>query len=67
MDHNATLRPLNSLSQKGIIELDIVPCSKEGFINIDDFINTLKPNTKLVVLSHASNIIGVNSTTRSYR
>lgn len=58
MDHNATLRPLNSLSEKGIIELDIVPCSKEGLINIDDFINTLKPNTKLVVLSHASNIIG---------
>ena len=58
MDHNATLRPLNSLSQKGIIELDIIPCSKEGFINIDDFIKALKPNTKLVVLSHASNIIG---------
>ena len=58
MDHNATLRPLNSLSEKGIIELDIIPCSKEGFINIDDFINTIKPNTKLVVLSHASNIIG---------
>ena len=58
MDHNATLRPLNSLSKKGIIELSIVPCSKEGFINVDDFINTLKPNTRLVVLSHASNIIG---------
>ena len=58
MDHNAILRPLNSLSEKGIIELDIVPCSKEGLINVDDFINTLKPNTKLVVLSHASNIIG---------
>ncbi|MBZ9637386.1 aminotransferase class V-fold PLP-dependent enzyme [Clostridium sp. FP1] len=58
MDHNATLRPLNSLCQKGIIELDIVPCSKQGLINIDDFINAIKPNTKLVVLSHASNIIG---------
>jgi len=58
MDHNATLRPLNSLFQKGIIELDIVTCSKEGFINVDDFIKTIKPNTKLVVLSHSSNIIG---------
>jgi len=58
MDHNATLRPLNSLYHKGIIELDIIPCSKEGLLNVDDFINTLKPNTKLVVLSHASNIIG---------
>ncbi|MGH4121439.1 MAG: aminotransferase class V-fold PLP-dependent enzyme [Clostridium sp.] len=58
MDHNATLRPLNALCQKGIIELDIIPCSKEGLLNIEDFINSLKPNTKLVVLSHSSNIIG---------
>ncbi|MGK0467859.1 aminotransferase class V-fold PLP-dependent enzyme [Clostridium sp.] len=58
MDHNATLRPLNSLLEKGIIDLDIIPCSIEGLIDIDDFINTIKPNTKLVVLSHASNIIG---------
>ncbi|MCJ7690135.1 MAG: aminotransferase class V-fold PLP-dependent enzyme [Clostridiaceae bacterium] len=58
MDHNATLRPLNGLLEKGIIELDIVPCSIEGLIDIDDFINTIKPNTRLVVLSHASNIIG---------
>ncbi|MEK6266928.1 MAG: aminotransferase class V-fold PLP-dependent enzyme [Clostridium sp.] len=58
MDHNATLRPLNSLLEKGIIELDIIPCSIDGLIDVDDFINTIKPNTKLVVLSHASNIIG---------
>jgi len=58
MDHNASLRPLNSLFQKGIIDLDIIPCSEEGLLSIEDFINTIKPNTKLVVLSHASNIIG---------
>ena len=58
MDHNATLRPLNSLAQKGVIDLDIIPCSKEGLMDVSDFINALKPNTKLVVLSHASNIVG---------
>ncbi|MBX4262034.1 aminotransferase class V-fold PLP-dependent enzyme [Clostridium estertheticum] len=58
MDHNATLRPLSSLCKQGIIELDIISCSKNGLISIDDFINRLKPNTKLVVLSQASNIIG---------
>jgi len=58
MDHNATLRPLGSLHAKGIIDLDIISCSKKGLISVDDFINILKPNTKLVVLSHASNIIG---------
>lgn len=58
MDHNATLRPLGSLYAKEIIDLDIISCSKKGLISVNDFINTLKPNTKLVVLSHASNIIG---------
>lgn len=58
MDHNATLRPLHSLKEKGIIDLTVIKCSKEGILSVDDFKNSIKPNTKLVVLSHASNIIG---------
>jgi cysteine desulfurase family protein len=58
MEHNSVLRPLSSLQQSMNIEVDILQCSKEGLINIEDFKNAIKPNTKLVVLSHASNIIG---------
>ena len=58
MDHNATLRPLSSLAKSGKIQLDIIKCSKDGILHIDDFKNTINSNTKLVVLSHASNIIG---------
>lgn len=58
MDHNSTLRTLKDLEMKGIIELDILKCSPSGLIDIDEFKNSIKPNTKLVVLSHASNIIG---------
>lgn len=58
MDHNASLRPLSSLKEKGIIELTTLDCSKEGFIDVDNFKKSIKSNTKLVVLSHASNIIG---------
>lgn len=58
MDHNSTLRTLKSLELQGIIELDIIQCSPLGEIDINDFKNKIKANTKLVVLSHASNIIG---------
>lgn len=58
MDHNSTLRTLKSLELQGIIELDIIQCSPLGKIDINDFKNKIKENTKLVVLSHASNIIG---------
>lgn len=58
MDHNATLRPLCALKEKGVIDLTILNCSSEGVLDIEDFKNSIKPNTKLVVLSHASNIIG---------
>ncbi|MGJ0908755.1 aminotransferase class V-fold PLP-dependent enzyme [Clostridium botulinum] len=58
MDHNSVIRPLVSLEKSNKIELDILNCSEEGLINIEDFKNTIKDNTKLVVLSHASNIVG---------
>lgn len=58
MDHNSTLRTLKELELQGIIELDILQCNSLGLIDINQFKNTIKENTKLVVLSHASNIIG---------
>ncbi|KEI95707.1 cysteine desulfurase [Clostridium botulinum A2B3 87] len=58
MDHNSVIRPLASLEKSNKIELDILNCSEEGLINIEDFKNAIKDSTKLVVLSHASNIVG---------
>lgn len=58
MDHNSVLRPLVSLEKGNKIELDILSCSKEGFLSLEKFKEKVKPNTKLVVLSHASNIVG---------
>jgi cysteine desulfurase family protein len=58
MDHNSVLRPLSALAKRGKIELDIIKCSKEGILNIDEFKKCIRPNTRMVVLSHASNVIG---------
>ena len=58
MEHNSVLRPLINLKENNIIELDIVTANKFGFINVDDFKNIIKPNTKFIILTHASNVIG---------
>lgn len=58
IEHNSVIRPLFSIKEKKNIEIDIIKCSKDGVISIEDFQNSLKPNTKLVVLTHASNVIG---------
>ncbi len=58
MDHNSTLRTLNELKDKGIIELDIIECNELGELNIDDFKSKIKINTKLVAISHGSNVVG---------
>ncbi|MGG7144971.1 aminotransferase class V-fold PLP-dependent enzyme [Clostridium nigeriense] len=58
MEHNSVLRPLVNLKENNIIELDIIKADKFGFINVDDFRNMIKPNTKFIILTQASNVTG---------
>lgn len=58
MEHNSVLRPLTDLSASKDFELDILPCSIDGFIDIEDLKSKIKSNTKLIVLSHSSNVTG---------
>lgn len=57
MEHNAIMRPLTSLEVIGV-EHDRVPCSEEGTMNAQDIRKYIKPNTKLVIMTHASNVCG---------
>lgn len=58
LEHNSVIRPLISCRDKLGIELDFIKASKEGFINPSDFEKNIKSNTKLIILTHASNVIG---------
>lgn len=58
MDHNSTLRVLQNLSQAGVIELDILKGNDLGEVSVDEFKSKIKSNTKLVILSHGSNVTG---------
>ncbi|HHT50855.1 MAG TPA: aminotransferase class V-fold PLP-dependent enzyme [Eubacteriaceae bacterium] len=56
MEHNAIMRPLNSLGQK--ISYTRILANSLGEINIEDVKVSIKPNTKAIIMSHASNVCG---------
>ncbi len=57
MEHNSVIRPIKALEMIGV-ENTIVQCDSEGFLDIDDIKKAIKPNTKLIVTTHASNVCG---------
>ena len=57
MEHNAVMRPLTSLVNGGS-EYSRVSCNKYGELNPKDIIKCIKPNTKAVVMTQASNVCG---------
>jgi len=57
MEHNSVMRPLRAL-ERGGVELTVVACSPEGFLDPADVEAAIQPNTVMVVLNHASNVVG---------
>lgn len=58
VEHNSVLRPLYHLHKFSGVELDYIPFDSKGFVDPDEFPKRFKKNTKLVVVNHASNVIG---------
>lgn len=58
IEHNAVLRPLYHMSLYNEVDVDYIPFNQAGFVSPSDFIRKFKRNTKLVVVNHASNVIG---------
>ena len=58
IEHNSVLRPLYHQSEFGGVEVDYVPFDAKGFVDPDDIRSKFKDNTKLVIVNHASNVIG---------
>jgi cysteine desulfurase family protein len=58
LEHNSVLRPLYHLWRDRQIALDYVPFDRSGFLDPGDVRKRLRTNTKLLVLNHASNVIG---------
>ena len=59
MEHNAVMRPLTLLDERGIITFDRVMCGADGSIDIGEVESAVRDNTKVIVMTHASNVNGV--------
>ncbi len=58
LEHNSVLRPLYHLNLEGLIEFDLVPFDGQGFIDPLEIGRAIRPNTRLVVVNQASNVLG---------
>lgn len=59
LEHNSVLRPLSELSRAGTITLTLVPPDGRGMIRAQDVERAVTPRTRLVVMTHMSNVLGV--------
>jgi cysteine desulfurase/selenocysteine lyase len=57
-EHNSVLRPLHDLERRGVIRLTVVPVCSDGSVDANVFINAVQEDTRLAVLTHASNVTG---------
>ncbi len=57
MEHNSVMRPLRALEMEGL-EITVVPCTREGFLDPGDIRKAIRKNSRMVVLNHASNVVG---------
>jgi len=58
MEHNSVMRPLRALERERSVGVDVVRCSTEGFLDPDDLESAIKSDTRMLVLNHASNVVG---------
>lgn len=58
LEHNSVSRPLNQLERDGIITLTRLPADSHHRIDPQEVIKAFKPSTRLVALTHVSNVTG---------
>lgn len=56
--HNSVLRPLYRKQAEEGVELSILPVAPDASIDLDAYAALFRPNTKLAVVTHASNLTG---------
>jgi cysteine desulfurase / selenocysteine lyase len=58
LEHNSVSRPLNQLEKAGVIALTRLPANSDHVIDPDEVARAFRPSTRLVALTHASNVTG---------
>jgi cysteine desulfurase/selenocysteine lyase len=57
LEHNSVMRPLRHLESLGV-EVTVVPANADATVEVEPMRRALRPNTRLLVTTHASNVTG---------
>lgn len=57
MEHNSVRRPLKAMEKHGVATTKVA-ADAEGFVSVEDVRDALRPNTRLIAITHASNVNG---------
>lgn len=58
LEHNSVIRPLWHMMTERDVQVTYIPFDGQGFIDPDAVKAAFRPNTKLVIVNHGSNVIG---------
>ena len=58
VEHNSVLRPLTNLAHTADVSVTRVGCNAAGVVDPEEVREALGPSTRLVAISHASNVTG---------
>ncbi|WP_027185997.1 aminotransferase class V-fold PLP-dependent enzyme [Desulfovibrio inopinatus] len=58
LEHNSVLRPLRHMQYNDLLEVDILDFDDRGFVSVESIEAALRPHTKAVIITHASNVLG---------
>lgn len=59
MDHNSILRPLREVERDGVQVTRVAVDGERGRVNPADIAAAIRPDTRLVAITHASNVTGI--------
>lgn len=59
LEHNSVLRPLCELEARGRISLTLIEPEENGVLNPERYAAAITPNTRLAIMTQASNVLGV--------
>jgi cysteine desulfurase / selenocysteine lyase len=58
MEHNSVYRPVRHLEHRGLIDLSVALCDTQGNIDLHHLKTLFRPNTRMVIVNHGSNVLG---------
>ena len=58
-EHNAVMRPLTRLEKEWGVSFSVIPADGDGATDPSDIKKAIRPNTRLMLINHASNVSGM--------